>query len=139
VRDAQLSAQFHKIGGPPGGGYGLIFRDQSPSTDRDGRAQTGSYLVAEIGDRGEVGMWQRDQTRWIDIVPWMHADAVHPDRASNALTVLLHGNAVQVLVNGDIVADLTYDRVPSVGGVGVFAGGDLNTVALDWLRIDSIE
>ena len=39
-------------------------------------------------------------------------------------------------VNGQTVADLNYDKVPSRGGVGIFAGGDLNEVVLERLRID---
>ena len=137
VRDAQVSAQFHKVGGPPGGGYGIIVRDQSPTAQRDGRNQSGEFLVAEIGDRGDFGVWQRDQTRWIDVVPWTHSDAVNVDRLPNELSVITHGSALQVQVNGQIVANLSYDRLPAVGGIGVFTGGDLNEVALDWLRIDN--
>src|SRR5579864_1400897 len=33
VHDIRLSAQFHKLGGPAGGGYGLIVRDQSPPAE----------------------------------------------------------------------------------------------------------
>lgn len=137
VYDATLSAEFRKLGGPPGGGYGLIVRDQGSPAERDGRNQSGEYLVAEIGDRGDVGIWQRDQTRWIDVVPWTHSDAVNVDRQPNELSVTTHGDALQVQVNGQIVVDLTYDRLPPSGGVGVFTGGDLNEVALDWLRIDN--
>jgi hypothetical protein len=39
-------------------------------------------------------------------------------------------------VNGQIVAVVSYDNLPSTGGVGVFVGGDLNEVALERLRID---
>ena len=30
-RDVRVSGEFRKLGGPPGGGYGLILRDQSPA------------------------------------------------------------------------------------------------------------
>jgi hypothetical protein len=139
LRGARLSAQFHKLGGPSGGGYGLIFRDQSATSERDGRNQSGAYLVAEVGDRGDIGVWQREQDRWIDIVPWTRSDAVHADRQPNALTVITSGFTVQVQVNGMLVADFNYDRLPPGGGVGIFTGGDLNEVALDWLRIDNMQ
>lgn len=139
LANARLSAQFHKIGGPAGGGYGLIVRDQSLATERDSRNQAGQYLVVEVGDRGDIGVWQRDQTRWIDIVPWTHSDAVHLDRESNALTVTTRGSALTFDVNGTVVADLTYPRLPSTGGVGIFVGGDLNEVALEWLRIETVD
>src|SRR5437588_481812 len=36
--DTVVTGVFHKVGGPPGGGYGLILRDQNPGA-RDGRNQ----------------------------------------------------------------------------------------------------
>jgi len=139
VGNAVLSAQFHKVGGPAGGGYGLIIRDQSPTSDRDGTSQAGEYLAVAIGDRGDIGVWQRDQTHWIDVVPWTHSEIVHPDLAANSLVVTTHGMALRVEVNGQQVADLTYERLPATGGAGIFVGGDLNQVALDWLRIAAAE
>lgn len=138
VGDARLSAQFHKVGGPAGGGYGLIVRDQAQTAYRDGRSQAGEYMVMEIGDRGDIGIWRRDQTRWVDLVPWTHSDAVHADRDSNLLVVTTHGSSVRFEVNNEIVAERTYDQLPPVGGVGLFVGGDLNEVALEWLRIEAL-
>src|SRR5579859_1981331 len=57
VGDAVIRARFRKLGGPAGGGYGLIVRDQSPASARDGYAQDGEYLVLGVGDRGDVGIW----------------------------------------------------------------------------------
>ena len=54
--DAVVSAQFRKLAGPAGGGYGLIVRDQSNASERDGRSQAGQYLVLEVGDRGDIGV-----------------------------------------------------------------------------------
>jgi hypothetical protein len=135
LQNFSISAMFHKSGGPAGGGYGLIIRDQGQTTDRDGRNQAGKYLVFEVGDRGDIGVWQRDDTRWIDITPWQHADAVHPDRALNTLLVTARGSTASFEVNGQKVADVSYDKLPTSGGVGIFAGGDLNEVTLERLRI----
>jgi hypothetical protein len=132
-----ISGQFHKIDGPPGGGYGFIIRDQGTPAARDGRNQSGQYLVLEVGDRGDIGVWRRDETRWIDIVPWTHSEAVHLGRAPNALVVNTDGSMLRFEVNGVVVAELSYDRLPAVGGIGIFAGGDLNEVALEWLRIET--
>jgi hypothetical protein len=41
-------------------------------------------------------------------------------------------------VNGEVVALLEYDGLPATGGVGIFVGGDLNEVALEWLRIETL-
>jgi hypothetical protein len=136
VGDAVLSAQFRKLGGPAGGGYGLIIRDRGATAERDGRSQTGEYLVVGVGDRGDVGVWQRDQTHWIDIVPWTHSDVVHRDLDANSLVVTTHGTSLRFEVNGQVVAELTYDALPPTGSVGVFVGGDLNQVALEQLRIE---
>src|SRR5579859_2445158 len=135
VQDVTLTATFHKAGGPPGSGYGLIFRDQTAATERDGRNQAGQFLVAEVGDRGDIGVWQRDDTRWVDIVPWKHADVVHTDRTPNTLAVTTHGSSVLFQVNGATVATLNYDRLPNGGNAGIFVGGDLNEVTLERLQI----
>jgi hypothetical protein len=138
ARDARLTAEFHKTGGPPGGGYGLIMRDQGPTEDRDGRNQGGEYLVLEVGDRGDVGVWQRDQTRWIDVLPWTHSEAVHAERRPNVIVASTSGTRVRFEVNGVQVADLSYAGLPASGGIGVFVGGDFNEVVLDWLRMESL-
>lgn len=135
--DGAISAQFHKVSGPAGGGYGFIVRDQGRSTALDSRSQSGRYLVLEVGDRGEVGVWLRDQTQWIDVISWHHHDAVRPDNEQNLLVVYTRGPALRFEVNGDVVADLAFDGLPTRGGVGVFVGGDLNEVALEWLRVEA--
>jgi len=137
LRDVLVTATFHKTGGPRGGGYGLIVRDQSSSSERDGRNQAGQYMVLEVGDQGDVGIWQRNETRWIDVMPWTHSDAVHLGLESNVLAVTIRDSVLRLEVNGQVLADLTYDGVPARGGVGVFVGGDLNEVVLDSLRIET--
>ena len=136
--DVRLSAQFHKVNGPAGGGYGFIVRDQTEATSRDGRSQAGEYIVLEVDDRGDVGIWRRDQTRWIDLVPWTHSDAVRVDNQPNVLVATTHGRSLRFEVNGEVVAERTYDQLPPFGGVGLFVGGDLNEVALEWLRIEAL-
>ncbi|HEV7665748.1 MAG TPA: hypothetical protein VGQ62_19615, partial [Chloroflexota bacterium] len=139
VGDAVLTAQFHKVGGPLGGGYGLIVRAQGDAAERDSRSQSGQYLVVEIGDQGDVGIWQREGTRWIDIVPWSHSDAVRVGREPNTMTVTTRNSTIGLAVNGLQIVDVPYSGLPSSGGVGVFVGGDLNEVALEWLRIEAAE
>jgi hypothetical protein len=137
VGDAVLSAQFHKISGPAGGGYGLIVRDQGPSGERDSRNQSGRYMVLEVGDKGDIGIWQREQSRWIDVLPWTHSEAIRPGLDSNRLVITAEGPTLRFEVNGATLADVDYTGLPPTGGVGVFVGGDLNEVALEWLRIES--
>jgi hypothetical protein len=137
MADATLTAQFRKVRGPAGGGYGFIVRDQGLTSERDSRSQAGRYLVVEVGDQGDVGVWQREQNRWIDIAPWTHAVAVNPGTDANMLALTLRGAGLHLEVNGDTVAELTVSTLPVTGGVGIFVGGDLNEVALEWLRIES--
>jgi hypothetical protein len=137
LQDVKISAQFHKAGGPAGGGYGIIVRDQGAPSERDGRNQSGEYLVLEVGDRGDIGIWQRDQAHWIDIVPWQHSDVVQVDKAPNTLVVTTHGPGLMLEVNGQMLAVVSYDKLPTTGGVGIFVGGDLNEVALERLQIDN--
>ena len=71
-----------KLGGPDGGGYGIIVRDQRQGP-RDGSSQDGRYYVLEVGDKGEVGIWRRDGDHWVDLLPWQHSDAVKTGTAPN--------------------------------------------------------
>ena len=127
--DVVVSGTFRKVGGPPGGGYGLIVRDQGPGP-RDGRGQGGRYYVLEAGDRGELGIWRREGDHWVDIVPWTPSAAVRPGEAANELTVRAIGSRLTFLVNGTEVASRD-DAALSEGGVGLFVGGDLNEVAAE--------
>lgn len=127
--DSVLSAWFHKTGGPSGGGYGLIVRDQDPQA-RDGWNQSGHYYVFEAGDKGEIGVWLRDGDHWVDLLTWTQTPVVNRGTASNELTVTALGDELSFLVNGTPVATQA-DTLLHDGAVGIFAGGDDNEVALD--------
>ncbi len=133
LRDVTLTATFRKVGGPPGGGYGFVVRDQAAS-GRDGVSQDGQFYVLEAGDRGEVGVWRREGDRWVDLVPWMPSDAVRPGGGTNQLTVRAMGPEVTFVVNGTVVASLL-DLDPKAGFVGIFAGGNGNEVVLERLIV----
>jgi hypothetical protein len=135
--DAVVSAEFRKVGGPPGGGYGLILRDQAPG-QRDGSDQGGRYYVFEVGDRGEVGIWRRDGDHWVDLVPWTPVEAVRPGSVANDLTAQAIGSHLSLAVNGVSVASID-DPTLVDGGVGLFAGGDLNEVVVEALQLQSVE
>ena len=134
LRDVVVSARFRKVGGPPGGGYGVIVRDQG-SGPRDGLNQGGRYYVLEVGDQGEVGIWRREEDHWVDLLPWTPSEAVRRG-AANELEVRASGQRLSLLVNGVPVASHV-DPVLEQGAVGVFVGGDSNEVALEWLAVRS--
>jgi hypothetical protein len=127
--DVIVSATFRKTGGPPGGGYGLIVRDQGPEP-RDGVNQELSAYVLEVGDLGEYGVWRRDGDHWVDLVPWTRSAAVRSGGSPNELLVRAVGDQLSFSVNGTVIAVVTDDTYPQ-GGVGLFVGGDYNDVALD--------
>jgi hypothetical protein len=131
LRDVVLTAVFHKAGGPPGGGYGLIVRDQRDGA-RDGLNQDGHYYVLEAGDRGEIGVWRRDGDRWIDVLPWTPSPLVRPGSAPNELTAQVDGQRLRFLVNGAEAA-ASDDAALASGSIGVFVGGDGNQVVLEKL------
>jgi LPXTG-site transpeptidase (sortase) family protein len=131
--DVVVSATFRKTGGPPGGGYGLIVRDQGP-TSREGVNQSGRYYVIEVGDRGQIGMWRREEDQWIELLPWTPSEAVHPGGESNELEVWAVGQRLALFVNGVQVASRLDGNLPT-GGVGLFVGGDFNEVALERLVV----
>jgi signal peptidase I len=136
-RNVIVSARFRKVGGPSGGGYGLIVRDTGPGP-RDGLDQGGHYYVFEAGDRGEVGLWRRDQNRWIDLVPWSKSGVVRTGTAPNELEARASGDQLTLTVNGTVVATQTDAQLGS-GGIGVFLGGDGNEAVLDRLVVQAAD
>jgi Domain of unknown function (DUF4388) len=133
LQDVVVNATFHKLGGPAGGGYGIIVRDQGPGP-RDGNNQQGRYYVLEVGDKGEIGIWRRDGDKWIDLLPWTRSDAVKPGSQPNELTVRAVGDRLSLSVNGTEVG-VRNDALLAVGNVGIFVGGDGNQVAVDQFSI----
>jgi hypothetical protein len=129
LRDVVVSGTFHKVGGPPGGGYGFVLRDQEPA-QRDGANQAGHFYVVEVGDRGQIGMWRRDDTRWVDLLTWTDSPAVRPGNATNELALRAIGDQFTLLVNGREVMTQT-DSTLATGGIGIYVGGDNNEVAVD--------
>ena len=137
LSDVVISATFRKTGGPPGGGYGLIVRDQGPDP-RDGANQTMNAFVLEAGDLGEFGIWRRDGDRWVDLVAWTRSAAVRMGGSPNDLTVRAVGNRLTFTINGTQVASVE-DAAPMAGGAGVFVGGDYNEVALDRFTVQAAD
>jgi serine/threonine-protein kinase len=129
LRDVEVQASFRKVGGPPGGGYGLIVRDEGPGP-RDGVNQGGRYYVLEVGDLGEYGIWRRDQDHWVDLIPWTKHSALRPGGEPQVLTVRALGPSLTLIVNGTQIATVQ-DTTLREGGVGFYSGGDLNEVSVD--------
>ncbi len=137
-RDVLVSGTFHKVSGPPGGGYGLIFGDQGVGAG-DGLDQGGQFVVAEVGDRGEVGIWRRDGLRWLDVVPWTATPAVRTDTGRNDLAIQVIDDRLVFLVNGRRVVDFAVADIPPAGRVGLFTGGDLNQVVVEHFQVQKAE
>jgi hypothetical protein len=129
LRDLIVAASLRKVGGPDGGTYGLIIRDEGPGP-RDGTNQMGRFYVFAISDRGHAGVWRREGDRWIELAPWTSSPAVKQGTEPNLLAVGALGPLLAFLVNGQEVAE-PRDSTLSAGGVGVFVGGDLNDVLLE--------
>jgi hypothetical protein len=134
-KDVVVNASFRKLDGPSGGGYGIIVRDQA-AAPQQGTSQKGHYYVVEVGDKGEIGMWRRDLDQWVDLVPWQPNPAVKPGTARNEVSVQAVGNRLSLTVNGTQVATISDDTFSS-GGVGLFAGGDGNNVAVDRFSVQT--
>ena len=75
-------------------------------------------------------MWRRDGERWVDLVPWTRSPSVRQGGSPNEISVRIAGTQLLLSINGIEVARVD-DDVLAHGGVGVFAGGDNNEVALD--------
>lgn len=136
VADASLEAVFQKVGGPDGGGYGFVVRSATTAV-RDSTSQTGYFVVAQVSDNGDVGIWQRDGSRWLEVLPWTHSAAVATGTRMNTVKLIVRGTNLQLSVNGQTIADVEDRTMAPGGGVEIFAGGDLNEVAVRSLRIES--
>jgi len=132
-----MTGTFRKVGGPAGGGYGLIVRDQADEP-RNGVNQRGRYYVLEVGDRGELGVWRRDGERWVDLLTWTPSQVVRPGNQPNELTVRASGDRLVFVVNGVEVTSQV-DATLATGTVGVFVGGDGNQVLLQQVVLESPE
>jgi len=128
IADVSVQATFQKVGGPPGGGYGIVLRDQQ-AAQRDGLNQNGQFYVLAVGDLGEVGVWLRNNDEWLELLPWTPSDAVRRGPVRNDLAVRSVGQHLAFAVNGTPVF-AREDAHLGPGGIGVFAGGDANDVAL---------
>ena len=135
LKDVTVSATFHKVSGPPGGGYGIVIRDQA-AVPQNGTSQDGHYYVLEVGDKGEVGMWRRDGDHWSDLLSWQHADAVNPGTGINIITARAIGTTLSLAINGTQVATRADATFPN-GNVGLFVGGDGNLVAVDQFTVQT--
>lgn len=127
--DVIVSGRLRKVGGPPGGGYGVIVADQRTSAG-DGLDQSGDYVVAAVGDRGEIGIWRRHVSEWVDLLPWTSSPAVRGGTAANDVAAHLIDGHLTLSVNGQVVATVA-TGLPPGGGVGLFTGGDANAVAVE--------
>jgi len=133
-RDVVVTAQFRKEGGPAGGGFGIIVGDSGAGA-RDGTTQTGQYIVAEVGDQGTFGVWQRMDDHWVDVLPWTELTSARRGEEPNELSVRAIGARLVVSVNNQEAISL--DQPTHDGSLGLFAGGDFNQVAVTHLRIQA--
>jgi hypothetical protein len=127
--DVDVTGTFRKVGGPPGGGYGLVLRDQGPCC-QDGLTQGGRFYVFEVGEGDKVGVWRREDDRFVDLVPWTPSEAVRPGMAQNQVRVTAIGERMSFFVNGILVASWT-DTILRRGAAGIYVGGDFNEVTLE--------
>jgi hypothetical protein len=131
--DVEVIGRFRKAGGPPGGGFGLIVRDQGPEP-RDGLNQGGRYYVLEVGEGTQYGIWRRETDRWVDIIPFTPSNAVRPPPEVNELSVRAIGPRLIFTVNGVQVADVV-DSALSNGKVGIYVAGDGNVVEAERFEV----
>ena len=110
------------------GGAGLIVRDRAGHARRPEPGWR--YYVFECGDRGEWGIWRRDEDHWVDLVPWTASPVVRGGAGGESAQVSAIGPRLIFLINGAQVASLE-DNALSSGGVGVYLGGDLNEIAVE--------
>ena len=128
-----VGGTFRKLGGPSGGVYGLVLRQRGLHGERT----SGRYYVAQVDDRGLVGIWRREQDTWLELVAWAHCTAVRPADAANDLSFEVVGGRLTFIVNGQPAAS-THDAVLDHGGVGLFVGGEGNDVLVERFIIHAL-
>jgi hypothetical protein len=133
-RDVVVSTRVRTLGGPGGGEYGLIVRDQGPGP-RDGSNQTGRFYVLRANDRGEANVAWREDDHWVELVPWTPSDAIHRGNTVNELAALAIGSRLGLMVNGSLIASVE-DGALAAGAVGLYVGGDSPEVAFETFRIE---
>ena len=129
LRDVLVAATFRKLGEASGGVFGLVLRDCGPGP-RDGRNQAGRYYVAQVDDRGEVGIWRREQEGWLELFPWTASAVLRPAPATNDVSFEIVGGRLTFLVNGTPAAS-AHDTVLDHGGVGLIVAGVGNDVLVE--------
>src|SRR5579885_196658 len=131
--DVVVTATFRKTGGPPGGGYGLIVRDQGLER-RPGVEQTGRFYLLAVSEQG-VGIRRREREQWVDLVPWTPAAEVRPGGDPNTLAAVAIGDQLGLMVNGVLLATVR-DRVLGEGATGLFVSGDGNEVMVERFLVE---
>jgi hypothetical protein len=94
-------------------------------------------VVIEVGDRGDIGMWRRDNDQWVDLLPWTASASVRPLNAENVIAFKAVGDQLTLFVNGREVATKVEATLRD-GGAGVFVGGDDNHAVLTQLTLETI-
>lgn len=128
-RDVTVFASFRKIGGPPGGGYGIILRDQGPPP-RNGVNQTGRYYVLEVGEGQQWGIWRRETDHFVDLVKFTPSDKIRPPGETNIIEARASGNRLSIRANGADLGSIE-DGALAEGRVGIYVAGDGNEVVVD--------
>ena len=133
--DAVVTLRYRKVDGPPGGGVGIIVRDQEPG-QRDGLNQSGRFYVLEVSDTGSVGIWRRESDGWVELVAWTPSEAVQSAAEGNVLEARASGSRLTLRVNGQDTVSAT-DSALGPGGTGIFLGGDANEAVVEHLAVQT--
>jgi serine/threonine-protein kinase len=133
LADVVVSGRYKKVGGTPGGGFGLIVRDQGPDP-RAGVNQGGRYSVLEVGEGQQWGMWRRETDHWVDLQPFTPSDVVKPPGQENELIARAIGSHLIFIVNGIQLADIA-DPTLTNGKVGIYVAGDGNIVEAEQFTV----
>src|SRR6185436_1924944 len=101
LENVLVALTYRKVAGPPGGGVGVILRDQEPG-QRDGLNQNGRFYVLEVSDSGSVGIWRREADAWVELVPWTPTrPGLLAAERETVLEAQAVGSRLQLRVNGE--------------------------------------
>ncbi|MCS7178781.1 MAG: DUF1080 domain-containing protein [Anaerolineae bacterium] len=128
LRDFRLTVEASQVAGPDDNEYGVLVRMQDPRN---------FYAFSISGDGYFLVSRFVDGTRQPLGTDWTPSEAIYSGTATNTLEVLVQGNRLTFIVNGQPLARVEDDRF-SHGDIGLYAGSFYEggvEVCFDNLRI----
>jgi len=122
--DLYISVDAHRVSGPTGSGYGLVFRWDSAAV---------AFYSFAITDLGSYSFQVFQNREWATLIDWTESDAIRPGEW-NRITVVVEGAHFAFFINDEPVGEYDDSRIQRGGfglGMDLFNAGDRATLEFD--------